>query len=164
MRDEKKIERDEARARRQIADEIVGVDLAHLIDEAVLGGRARIGGPQRIALARDETETLDGGVDHAVLDARDALVEEVAQRHRRALDADEGVQVGAAEIGVDEDDALAELREVDAEVGGEQRLADAAFAAADGDDAAQALGRLAVRMRRRLRRLRLVGVVGFHHA
>ena len=72
----------------------------------------------------------------------DALVEEVAERHRGPLDADEGVQVGAAEVGVDEDDLLAELRQVDAEVGGEQRLADAALAAADGDDAARGAARV----------------------
>ncbi len=135
VRHQEEVERDEAGAGRQIADEVVGVDLAHLVDEAVLGGRARIGGPQRIAFAGDEAEPLDRRLDYAILDARDPLVEEVAERDLGALDADEGVQVGAAEIGVDEDDAFSQLRQVDAEVGGEQRLSDAALAPADGDDA-----------------------------
>ena len=42
-------------------------------------------------------------------------------------------------VGVDEDDALAELREVDGEVHRDEALADAAAAAADGDEAADAL-------------------------
>ena len=145
VRDQEEVERDEARAGRQIADEVVGVDLANLVDQAVLRRRARIGRPQRIAFARDQAEPLDRRVDDAVLDARHALVEEVAERDLGALDADEGVEVGAAEIGVDEHHALAELREVDAEVGGEQRLSDAALAAADGDDATSAGGAIARR-------------------
>src|SRR5262249_41508717 len=52
-------------------------------------------------------------------------------------DADEAVEVGAAEIGVEEDDALAERREEDGDVGGDERLAGAALAATDGDDAAR---------------------------
>ena len=110
-----------------------------LIRRFLVAGRG-IGRPQRIAFARDQAEPVDRGLDDAVLDARHALVEEVAERHLGPLDADEGVQVGAAEIGVDEHHALAELRQVDAEVGGEQRLADAALAAADGDDATSAGG------------------------
>jgi hypothetical protein len=136
VRDQEEVEGDEARSRRQIANEEIDVELAHLGEQAVLGGRLGIGGPQRIAFAGDEAEAAHGGLDDAVLDARNALVEEVAQRDLGPLDADEGVQVGAAQIGVDQDDALAELRQVYGEVGGEQRLADAALAAANGQDAA----------------------------
>ena len=42
--------------------------------------------------------------------------------------------VGAVDVGVDEADALAELRERDGEVDGEGGFADAAFAGTDGDD------------------------------
>jgi hypothetical protein len=44
------------------------------------------------------------------------------------------VQVRAAEIGVEQDDALAERRQEDAEVRRKQRLPRAALAAADRDD------------------------------
>ena len=44
------------------------------------------------------------------------------------------VQVGPAEVGVDEDDALAEPRELPADGGGEHGLADAALASADRPD------------------------------
>ena len=54
VRDEEEVERDEAGAGRQIADEVVDVELAHLVDEAVLRRRPRVGRPQRIALARDQ--------------------------------------------------------------------------------------------------------------
>ena len=44
------------------------------------------------------------------------------------------MQVGPAEVGVDEDDALAEPRELPADGGGQHGLADAALAPADRPD------------------------------
>ena len=49
------------------------------------------------------------------------------------------VQVRAAGVGVDEDDRLAELREVDRQVDRDEALAHAAAPAADGDEATRAL-------------------------
>ena len=46
-----------------------------------------------------------------------------------------GVEVGAAQVGVDEERAPAATSEVDAEVGADEALADAALPAADGEDA-----------------------------
>ena len=49
------------------------------------------------------------------------------------------VQVGAGTVGVDEHDALAELREVHGEVDRDEALADAPAPAAHGDEAADGL-------------------------
>ena len=74
------------------------------------------------------------GVHHHVLDALHPPLDEVAERARRSGQAEARVQVGPAEVGVDEDDALAEPRELPAEGGGQHGLADAALAAADRPD------------------------------
>ena len=139
VRDQEEVERDEARARRQIADQVVDVELAHLVDAGDSWSPAAGWPPTADRPRRRPGPGPSTDVSTTQSSMRgDALVEEVAQRHRRAFDADEGVQVGAAEIGVDEHDALAQLRQVDGQVGREQRLADAALAATDGDDAASA--------------------------
>jgi hypothetical protein len=62
--------------------------------------------------------------------------DEVAEAARRAGQAQARVQVRAPEVGVDEDDALAQPRELPSQRGGEQRLADPALAATDGPDLA----------------------------
>ena len=59
----------------------------------------------------------------------------VGRGERRRVEAEHGVEVGAERVGVADDDLAPELREVDAEVDAEQRLADAAAPAADDDDA-----------------------------
>ena len=57
------------------------------------------------------------------------------------------VKVGACRIEIDEDDALAELREVDREVLGDEALADATAPPADGEHSPRALRQIDVRER-----------------
>ena len=59
--------------------------------------------------------------------------EGLGERARRPRDAGEDMQVRRAERRVDQDDPLAERREEDTDVGGDEALAHAALAAADGD-------------------------------
>ena len=55
--------------------------------------------PVLVLTARDTLD--DRGVDDALLDALHTLIEEIAQCHVRPLHADEGMEVGAAEVGVE---------------------------------------------------------------
>jgi hypothetical protein len=131
---EEEVERGRARAGAEIDDEVVHRQPLHLLDEARALRRPRVGDPARIALARDQPQPGDGGLDDDVLDLRHALLEEIGQGDARPLDADEGVHVGAAEIGIEQDHPFAQRRQVDGDVGREQRLAGAALAPTHRDD------------------------------
>src|SRR5581483_10820499 len=72
------------------------------------------------------------------------------------VDAEHRVQARAEGISVDDDDLATELREVHAEIHGEERLAYAASPAADDDDPSRAPpGATLERLRKRLRRKRI---------
>ena len=72
---------------------------------------------------------------------RVTLRHHVGQRSLRLVDAEAGVEVGPSEVHVDQGDAVPGPGQRDAEVGRDQRLADAALAAAHGHDATRATAR-----------------------
>ncbi len=75
-----------------------------------------------------------GLVDH-LLEVHRSGAEEVRERERRTAHAQHRVQVGAPEVDVDDDAPAPALGEGDREVRGDDGLADAALAAADGPEA-----------------------------
>ena len=84
-----------------------------------------------------EPEPRNAGGHERAPQRRGAAVAHVGLDARRAQ-AEVRVQVGAARVGVDEDDRLAELGEVDGEVDGDEALAHAAAAGAHRDEATRA--------------------------
>jgi hypothetical protein len=87
------------------------------------------------ACAADQPQLLGVGGHHDLVEAGDPAGEEVGQSQRWVGDAEEGVEVRPAEIGVHQHHPRAAPGEEDGEVGGDHRLADAPLAAADGPDA-----------------------------
>ena len=97
------------------------------------------------ARARGEDVHTAGPRDDAVRQ-RDPARERVLDRVFRR-DTQQHVEIREAEVEVDEEDAMPALRELHRGVRGEQRLADAAFAAAEEHERRSARGALRQRLR-----------------
>ena len=117
------VEQDAVEARRDLLDDLDQL-LAHLRRQARVLDQARAGEQHREAAGRRQDR---------VVEARLAG-EDVVQRDLR-MQVEDDVEVGQAEVGVDDEDALAAPRQRRGEVGGEERLADAALAARHREDA-----------------------------
>jgi hypothetical protein len=79
----------------------------------------------------DEIEAVDSGrADHVLAGCLDHQPGETA---RSAVSERKKAGEGGLRIGVDEEDGLAEIGEIGAEIGGQRGLADAALGAGDGN-------------------------------
>ena len=74
------------------------------------------------------------GGQNDFVEAGDSPVDVVREGEFGIGHTEEGVEIGTAEIGVDHDDSLSPLGENNAQIGGEDRFADAALTAADRPD------------------------------
>ena len=90
---------------------------------------------EMIVCAADEPEVLDAGIENHIVNRLDATADEIAQRERRRGQAQASMEIRPAEIGVDHDHFLAVPRNGDAEATRDEALANAAFAAANRNDA-----------------------------
>ena len=108
------------------------LELGQGVDQALAVVVGQVGHPGQARGAADQAKSarrLDQHVAQFLLAGDD--VGEVAGK----IDVAKHVGVGQAKVGIEQDDALARRRQLDGEVDGDVALADAAFAAGDGDDA-----------------------------
>ena len=117
----------------EIDDDPVGRQLVELLGDHAHLRRRGVRDPRRIVDAADQLHARHVRRDRELGERRTAGRERLGEAARRARHAGEDVQVRRAERGIDEHDPLAERREEDADVRGDEALAHAAFAAADGD-------------------------------
>jgi len=68
------------------------------------------------------------------------VLDRIAVGEGRAFQSELDVEAGAGQVGIGDEDLPTKLGEVDAEVDGQQALADATAAAADRDDMSDTLG------------------------
>jgi hypothetical protein len=132
---EKQLERRRRDARAEIDDDPVRRQLVQLPGEVVHLRGARLGDPRRIVDAADQPHAGHVGRHRELAQARTVRDERYRQRPRRSRYAGEDVKVSRAERSVDEDHPLAERREKDPNVRGNQALADTTLAASNGDHA-----------------------------
>ena len=104
----------------------------HFLNESLPLELAEVGHLCQAGGAADESDT-GGALSDDLFEA--ALLRDDVSKGRAALDGQDHVEVGQAQVGVDEDDVFAGGGEADGEVGGHIGFADAAFAARDGEDA-----------------------------
>ena len=134
MRDQKEVDRVERGARAEVEDDDVGIGAAKLFEQAQLLGVVRVGGADVVERTRDEAQVCIGRVDSDIVEPRLAA-DDVAEGHERCGDSKDGVGVGAAEVGIHEQDPLSLVGQRQGEMGGDKGLADPAFASTDGDNA-----------------------------
>ena len=90
---------------------------------------------EMVVCAADESEVLDAGLENHVVNRLDAPTDEIAQRERRRGQAQASMEIRPAEVGVDHDHFLAVPRHGDPKAARNEALANAAFAAANCNDA-----------------------------
>ncbi len=95
--------------------------------------------------AADQVETRDRGAQDDVVEVGNPPVDVVGEGELGIGHTEEGVEVGAAEIGIDDDDSLTALGEHHAEVGGEDRFADTALTSADRPDPRTVVAQIVVK-------------------
>ncbi len=130
---EEQLEHHRVHATGEIEHDPVARQLAHLGQERLGGRQVGVGDPRRIRGAADEPHARHRGRHRQVGQRRAVGDQRFGQRPGRPGHAAEQVQVGRAQRAVDHHDLLAQRGQEDAEVGGDQALANAALAAADGD-------------------------------
>ncbi|OPZ79767.1 MAG: hypothetical protein BWY77_01294 [bacterium ADurb.Bin431] len=139
------------RARPEIKEDKVRIDLAQLIDETQLLGIARIGEAQGATGAADQLEILYGGIEKDIAQTLFLQGIEMVKGILRFKDSHAGVEIGAPQIGVHHHHAVTQCRQADANRGREHSLAHPALAAADGVN--HTLGGCAHRPRKKLAQL-----------
>ena len=136
VRGEHEVEREVAVTRADVDDEVLGRQRAERGEPAAScgprGGRAP--GSTASCAAGRSAEPRDARRHERARDRVGAAVASTSGSARAAVSPKCACRFEPAGVGVDEDDALAELREVDGEVHGDEALADAAAARADRDD------------------------------
>ena len=90
---------------------------------------------EMVVCAADESEVLDAGLENHVVNRLDAPTDEIAQRERRRGQAQASMEIRPTEVGVDHDHFLAVQRHGDPKAARNEALANAAFAAANCNDA-----------------------------
>ena len=94
----------------------------------------RVGHLEQSMGAADKVKAGNGGVQDDVVEAGNSTVDVVGEGELGIGHTEDGVKIGAAEIGIDHDDSFAAFGEHHAEVGGEHRFADATLTSADRPD------------------------------
>ena len=130
---DEQLERRRREPRAEIDHDPVRGQLTELLAHPLDLGRRGLRHPRRIGDPGDQLDARDVRGDRELGERRAPDRERLGQRARRPGHAGEQVQVRRAERAVDEDHALAERREEDPDVGGDEALAYAALSAADGD-------------------------------
>ena len=100
-------------------------------DEPLLPGVTGVGEIDEVGRSADQSEILQCGRDKEVVDLPDRPAHEFVQCYRRLLYPEEGVNVGAGEVRVNEDDLVPVEGESTGGVHGDQALADTPLPATD---------------------------------
>ena len=125
----------------EVDEHPVGREPAQLAEQLDAPEVARLGHPEVALRAGDEAQARNRRVDHEALEVELAPRHVLGEARARGRHAERGVQVRALEVGVDRDHALARARHRGGQVRGQHGLADAALAAAHGEQAGRARAR-----------------------
>src|SRR5690606_28430718 len=139
--DEEEIQDVEVTPRPQVENDQVGVQPLDGPHEAKLLLVQGIGRRDGVERAGDQAEILEARIDGDFLQALHPPQDEVRKRLLGMRDTEAGMQVCAPQVEVDQHHSPTPARELDAQAGGDERLADPPLASADRDDALKERGR-----------------------
>jgi hypothetical protein len=128
---EEEIEGVERRTRTEIEDDEVGGELIDLLEQGELPPVREVGSTAEQTVTGDEKQSLLRGRNDELLHRVHLPVDEMADSGVAIANAENGVEVASPEVEVDEDYRLLLLRQSDAQIGRQERLADAALSACD---------------------------------
>ncbi len=134
VRDEEEVEHVDSGAGPEVEDDMICIELLDVTEDSALLSVFRVGHLEQRIGAADQVEARDRGAQDDVVEVGNSPVEIVRKGEFRIGHAEEGVEVGAAEIGINNDDSLAALGEDHTEVCGEDRFAHTALTSADRPD------------------------------
>jgi hypothetical protein len=132
---EEEVEDVEACPGAEIQDHVIDLESVDVAEDFALLAIVGIGHLDQGFGAGHQPDVVDWRCCHHLAKGTHSLRDEVGQICLGARHAEQGVEVGAAEIGIDECDALVQIRDRSGDVGRDDRLPDSAFATTDGPDA-----------------------------
>jgi len=132
IRGQEKVDDVVGRARAEIEEDKVRINLAQLVDKAQLLRITRIGEAQRSAGTADQLEIFNGRIEEDIAQTLFLQGIEMIKGVLRFKNPHAGVEIGAPQIGVYHNHPVAQRSQADADRCCKHRLADPPLAAADG--------------------------------
>ena len=131
---DEEIEGVETGSRAKVDEDIIGLQQFQLPLETHFALVRDVGQPDHVAAAADEPKVFARCVEEDIVEVFDMPVQKIGESELGTLDIEDGMKVGAAEIGIHQDDPVSHGGERHSDIGGNRGLAGAALSPGESPD------------------------------